>query len=302
MASRPVIPAITIDNTHLPDVQPTQENSPALATRSPSHQRSPSDPHYLHPSGTPALQDEPSSPTGSISSANFKTTVALRENQPNAESGRGTLALLAPETSRHARKNSASSLISAEGTEPDYGAHPTSPSALSATTTVAVVPTPRDKTKFSHADTSQNPNEKTEKAEHEDTRPAEIEDVTDPAPFAWRPKALAEMAENKSMDTLTQMGGPEKLMEGLGTDPSKGLSAHSTGEGTGGGPGPFGASIEERKRVYGTNQMPVQRSKSLLQLMWLALQDKVLVRIPARVPTGHSPLNPFYRFYSASPP
>ncbi|KAG8848335.1 hypothetical protein FRB91_010922 [Serendipita sp. 411] len=73
-----------------------------------------------------------------------------------------------------------------------------------------------------------------------------------------------------------------KLLEGLGTDGQTGLSSHSLGAPSqdgekSGGEGAFGVSLEERKRIYGINQMPATKSKSLLQLMWLALQDKVLV-------------------------
>ena len=38
------------------------------------------------------------------------------------------------------------------------------------------------------------------------------------------------------------------------------------------------ATIEDRHRVYGQNVLPSRKTKSLLQLMWLALKDKVLVR------------------------
>ena len=39
----------------------------------------------------------------------------------------------------------------------------------------------------------------------------------------------------------------------------------------------FNAPIDERRRVYGENVLPTRKTKSLLQLMWLALKDKVLV-------------------------
>lgn len=37
------------------------------------------------------------------------------------------------------------------------------------------------------------------------------------------------------------------------------------------------ASLEDRQRIFGQNILPRRPSKSLLQLMWLALKDKVLV-------------------------
>jgi Ca2+-transporting ATPase len=155
-----------------------------------------------------------------------------------------------------------------------------SPSGLSATTsiTAASPPTPNDQSTF---DTKKKRQEGDD--DDDPKKPAEIEDVTDPAPFQYRPKELAELAESKSLQDLHNYGGIDAIIKGLGTDKQKGLSAHALGEGGGadgksGGEGPFGANLEDRKRVYGINQMPVKKSKSLLLLMWLALQDKVLVR------------------------
>ncbi|KAI8980025.1 calcium-translocating P-type ATPase [Trametes punicea] len=39
----------------------------------------------------------------------------------------------------------------------------------------------------------------------------------------------------------------------------------------------YEANLEVRRRVFGENTLPVRKTKSLLQLMWLALKDKVLV-------------------------
>ena len=41
--------------------------------------------------------------------------------------------------------------------------------------------------------------------------------------------------------------------------------------------GAYGGSVEDRQRGYGSNILPARKSKSLLQLMWLALKDEVLV-------------------------
>ena len=40
----------------------------------------------------------------------------------------------------------------------------------------------------------------------------------------------------------------------------------------------YKASIEDRKRIFGQRIVPQRSSKTLLQSMWLALKDKVLVR------------------------
>ncbi|KZT01381.1 calcium-translocating P-type ATPase [Laetiporus sulphureus 93-53] len=39
----------------------------------------------------------------------------------------------------------------------------------------------------------------------------------------------------------------------------------------------YEATLEERKRVYGENVLPIRKTKSLLELMWLAMKDKVLI-------------------------
>jgi Ca2+-transporting ATPase len=39
----------------------------------------------------------------------------------------------------------------------------------------------------------------------------------------------------------------------------------------------FTASLNERRKIYGRNVLPHRPSKTLLQLMWAALKDKVLV-------------------------
>jgi Ca2+-transporting ATPase len=88
----------------------------------------------------------------------------------------------------------------------------------------------------------------------------------------------------KSVEALQKMGGIDALLEALGTNPTKGLSATSLGtsekEQTEKSKGAsYEASLEDRKRVYGSNTVPTRKSKSLLLLMWLALKDKILVRL-----------------------
>ena len=100
------------------------------------------------------------------------------------------------------------------------------------------------------------------------------------------------MLDPKSITTLEDIGGVEGLAKGLGTSEARGLSDTSGGHKPPPGsnpptPGdappsgatdPFNATIEDRQRVYGPNTIPARASKTLLQLMWIALKDKVLVR------------------------
>ncbi|KAL5531003.1 hypothetical protein ACEPAG_3879 [Sanghuangporus baumii] len=80
----------------------------------------------------------------------------------------------------------------------------------------------------------------------------------------FTPFKLAHMAESKILDMLEAYGGIESILRGLGTDAKRGLSLSAS-------------EIEERQRVYGRNVLPIQKSKTLFQLMWLVLQQKVLI-------------------------
>lgn len=105
----------------------------------------------------------------------------------------------------------------------------------------------------------------------------------DLGPFKFKPYALASMLDPKDLDALGKVGGTEGLLKGLGTHGAKGLGGgqgHDRQESDDSG-GAYDANIEERRRVYGPNVLPHRDGKSLLQLMWLALKDKVLVSDPS---------------------
>ena len=59
-----------------------------------------------------------------------------------------------------------------------------------------------------------------------------LDDNINPTPFAFKPYALAALVHPKTLKDLDTMGGLEGLCAGLGTNPTKGLSAHSLGQGT----------------------------------------------------------------------
>jgi Ca2+-transporting ATPase len=121
----------------------------------------------------------------------------------------------------------------------------------------------------------------------------------DPTPFAFKPFHLASLVDPKSLEALEAMGGTKGLLAGLGVDPNGGLNIGGKTSEPGDAPavivtdpagekgqviektphdgGAYAGTVEDRHRVYGVNTLPVRKSKSLLQLMWLALKDKVLV-------------------------
>jgi Ca2+-transporting ATPase len=113
---------------------------------------------------------------------------------------------------------------------------------------------------------------------------------------------LASLLDPKNLDALQVFGSIDTLLDGLGTDHLWGLTLTGTaGAGVGTSQrhnwqplsvatphdrlevqvsdNPHTALIDDRKRVFGDNVLPQRTSKSLLALMWLALQDKVLVCI-----------------------
>ncbi|KAF9644891.1 Ca-transporting ATPase, partial [Thelephora ganbajun] len=125
----------------------------------------------------------------------------------------------------------------------------------------------------------------------------------DPTPFVFKPYHLASLVDPKNLEALEVMGGISGLLAGLGVDSTSGLSVGGTGTTSQPGEAPavvvtnpagekgqlvqdsthegaaYSGTVEDRRRVYGPNILPVRKSKSLLQLMWLALKDKVLIML-----------------------
>ena len=115
----------------------------------------------------------------------------------------------------------------------------------------------------------------------------------DPTPFAFKPFHLASLVDPKNLESLEGMGGINGLLAGLGADSANGLSIGGKKSESGDTPAvvvttpagekaaaegaTYASTVEDRQRVYGSNVLPARRSKSLLELMWLALKDKVLV-------------------------
>lgn len=130
-------------------------------------------------------------------------------------------------------------------------------------------------------------------------------------PFAFSPGQLSKMFDPKSLAAFYSIGGMAGLEKGLRTDRKAGLSVDETaldgavsfddatqrgngkavpghggvaaGEaspsaGRGGG-GRGGAGFSDRKRVYKDNRLPEKKAKSLLQLVWITFNDKILIML-----------------------
>ncbi|TLD11395.1 hypothetical protein PgNI_05639 [Pyricularia grisea] len=121
-------------------------------------------------------------------------------------------------------------------------------------------------------------------------------------PFAFSPGQLSKMFNPKSLAAFYKLGGLSGLEKGLRTDRKAGLSADELGlegsvtfeEVTGqksekdtdaGADKPQAhrprsgseESFVDRKRVYKDNRLPERAGKSLLQLMWITFNDKILL-------------------------
>ncbi|CAO1612617.1 unnamed protein product [Jaminaea pallidilutea] len=128
----------------------------------------------------------------------------------------------------------------------------------------------------------------------------------DPAPFPFRPYSLGELVDPKSVDKLRDFGGIKGLIAGLGTHSERGLdlpirvaeagvdnsesqqrltdveqdapgAKALKSDGSEDGFNHIVASPQDRERVFGRNSLPAKKGKSLWLLMWIALQDKVLI-------------------------
>ncbi|EEY19509.1 calcium-transporting ATPase [Verticillium alfalfae VaMs.102] len=132
-------------------------------------------------------------------------------------------------------------------------------------------------------------------------------------PFAFSPGQLTKIINPKSLEAFVALGGLPGLEKGLRTDRAAGLSldeatisdpisfedAVAAGTDTANpkkaaldvnaiakeaGSQPDGlagndsdGNFGDRKRVFGENLLPERKSKSFLELAWIALQDKVLI-------------------------
>jgi Ca2+-transporting ATPase len=282
LSSTPVIPIDTKDKSP----------SPVLPSLSTGHSKKPSDPPMLcsvifksdrrrSSAGEDPLQPIPPSPTlPTQSPSHFMSSTALRENK--LHDGTDPPVLPNPRGNPHSRRPLNAATVTDDPAAVDHIIHPLH-SASHVITSVGsaahTLGTPAP-THTSSAVDSDN----SEEHEHE-------EEPVDPTPFVFEPYHLASLVDPKNLESLEAIGGIEGLLAGLGTNPASGLringmesksvDAPSDEEAANEG-GAYTGTVEDRQRVYGSNVLPVRKSRSLLELMWLTLKDKVLVSLCPR--------------------
>src|SRR5690349_7784047 len=115
--------------------------------------------------------------------------------------------------------------------------------------------------------------------------------------FEITPEKLSSLVDPKNPELLEQLGGVEGLLKKLKVDGSKGLpqeNLHDTAASPaltlGSDKSPvweldndkvavLETSNEERRMVFGVNELPETPQKSIFYLMWLALHSQLLVCI-----------------------
>ncbi|ORX83171.1 calcium-translocating P-type ATPase [Anaeromyces robustus] len=94
-----------------------------------------------------------------------------------------------------------------------------------------------------------------------------MEDNTTENPFKFTAQQLSELVDPKNPELLQKYGGLEGIANALKVDVKTGLPISKEGE------NPFA----DREAVFGRNVLPETKSKSLLELMWIALHDKIMI-------------------------
>ncbi|ORX44182.1 calcium-translocating P-type ATPase [Piromyces finnis] len=87
-------------------------------------------------------------------------------------------------------------------------------------------------------------------------------------PYKFTAQQLSELVDPKNPELLEKYGGLKGIAEALKVDVNKGLPQVKADE-----PNQFA----EREAVFGRNVLPETKSKSLLELMWIALHDRIMI-------------------------
>ncbi|KAI1317967.1 hypothetical protein EDD11_007489 [Mortierella claussenii] len=118
-------------------------------------------------------------------------------------------------------------------------------------------------------------------------------------PFSFTPDELMDLIDPKAPEKLESYGGIQGLLAGLHADPAKGLSTanrpltavvssdaenekdytdttpdHLQGHG---GHSSATISVKQREEFFGRNVLPQRKPKTIFQLMWMALNEKILI-------------------------
>ncbi|RHZ69214.1 hypothetical protein Glove_287g31 [Diversispora epigaea] len=127
------------------------------------------------------------------------------------------------------------------------------------------------------------------------------------SPFAFTPQILSRLIDPKDINLLKNIGGVEGFLIGLRTNPKTGLSSHETTlnpitsedittidvieepdkiyekdskdskSQASGTSHPENIPFYHRIKTFGRNVLPARKQKSIFQLMWIALHEKIII-------------------------
>ncbi|KAG0228406.1 hypothetical protein B0O80DRAFT_384299 [Mortierella sp. GBAus27b] len=105
-------------------------------------------------------------------------------------------------------------------------------------------------------------------------------------PFPFTPEELSTLFDPKAPEKLDEFGGVDSIIAGLHANPTRGLSTAnkplatvvSTEKEEVDTPAvSTTVTFADRETYFGRNVLPKRKPKSILQLMWMAFQEKILI-------------------------
>ncbi|KAF9148465.1 hypothetical protein BG015_009796 [Linnemannia schmuckeri] len=119
---------------------------------------------------------------------------------------------------------------------------------------------------------------------HADPRP------NNNGPFSFTPNELMDLYDPKAPEKLDEYGGVPSILAGLHANPTKGLSTphnkplasvvtsdEKVVEDHHQPASDQSVTFEDREQYFGRNVLPKRKPKTIFQLMWMALQEKILI-------------------------
>ncbi|KAK4229448.1 putative classe IIB calcium-transporting ATPase [Podospora fimiseda] len=269
-------PTITIDTTDAGGIQQASTNSPVSPGTATAPEPATTSSHKRSLSGPRPDISQDSRPT---SPHNVSNPFSFRGNAPN----QGFLAVPGART----RQDSVNSVDDARSVT----------SSLGETAVGSVL---GDKGRSHGSSTTEHDSIVNDPNALKPDQGREDDFVVNDNPFAYTPGELNKMFDPKSLSAFYKLGGLAGLEKGLRTDRTAGLSVDEAAlEGTVSADmskeGQTLAktqtnskrndspteSFSSRKRVFKDNRLPEKKGKSLLQLMWITYNDKVLLLLSA---------------------
>ncbi|KAK4119310.1 calcium-translocating P-type ATPase [Parathielavia appendiculata] len=298
---RPRAPTITIDTTAVSpssSAEPLAEGGPAAVSNSPASLGSPTDPTSSSHKRSLSITRPEVQAAKASDARDSRPTSPHNISSPFSFRGNNGQSFLAVPNTQRSRQNSVNSTDDARSVTSSQG-----------DTTVIGGSFSEGKNSPPFGDKSDNhlimDDEDALKPDQGKEDDFKVEDN----PFAFSPGMLNKMFDPKSLSAFYSLGGLAGIEKGLRSNRTTGLSVDETAldgavsfeevaprgkkalsEGAAHAPpnshahhaeDPASEPFSSRKRVFRDNRLPEKKGKTLLQLMWITYNDKVLMLLSA---------------------